>query len=363
MYTKNQRGYALLLPAIIILLGLTITGLVVSRAMFFNQKEQNNLNNQNLAFMAAEAGLEYGIGYLQNNEALVLTDANNNGYIDGFTNSSVTNVAFTNNTKFSIAYANTVVSNNQHLEITSTGSADNGTSTRVMKLQLQIYPLLASSPPAGLVAHKGINLSGNVTVSNTQSGVSLWSGGNVALAGAASTQGSGGVTSDKTALNSDVIRNDPGLGNITSDAFFSGFFGQAKALVQQNSDIIYTNSSNANYSDLLNGVTGKSIWINQTGGTARLGSNATIGSAAKPVILIVNGDFQANATITVYGLVYVIGNWDNTGGGNLTVNGSVVVEGIMSGNGTPNVNFSSTILSNLSQIGEYVKVPGSWRDF
>ena len=361
--SRNQKGYALLLPAIIILLGLTITGLIVSKTMFFNQKEHNNLFNQNLAFMAAEAGLEYGIAYLKNNKALVLTDANNNGYIDGFTNSSITNVAFTNNTKFSVSYANPVLNNNKNLQIMSTGSADNGTSTRVIRMQLEIYPLLATNPPASIVSHKGTNLSGNVHVENTQTGVTLWSGGNVALAGSANTKGTNNTTSNKQGLSSDVVRNDPGLGSLTGDNFFSGFFGRSKADIQQGSDIIYTNNSSANYSEVLNGISGKSVWINQTGGTAKLNSNSTIGTAEKPVILIVNGDFQANASITVYGLVYVIGNWDNTGGGNLTVTGSVVVEGIMSGNGTPNVTYSTNVLGNLTQIGEYVKVPGSWRDF
>lgn len=363
MHIKNQRGYALLVTAIIIILGITITALITARTMYFSQKEQNNQYNQNLAFQAAEAGLEYGTAYLFNNEATIVKDLNNNGYIDAYNDSSLTNVSFIGGATYTVSMLNTIPTDFSTIEIVSVGSADNNATTRIIKQLVRIFPLMVSSPPAGVVTHSGVALNGNVTITNQETGSTIWSGGNVSLAGSARTDAGDGSGSDRNGLNSDVVRNDEGLSSLSGDQFFSGFFGRTKTEAQQTSDLVYNNSSNTNYSSLLNGVTGKAIWINQTGGTASLSSNATIGSADRPVILIVNGPFKANANIVIYGLVYVIGDWDNSGGGTVDVNGSIIVEGTLTGQGTPNVNFSNTILSNLSQVGEYVKVPGSWHDF
>ena len=87
-----------------------------------------------------------------------------------------------------------------------------------------------------------------------------------------------------------------------------------------------------------------------------------IGSAQNPVIMIVEGDFKFNGGATIYGVVYVIGNWSNSGGGSALLNGAAIVEGNMSSTGTTDLDFSSSV-SNLSNITTLVKIPGSWRDF
>ena len=124
------------------------------------------------------------------------------------------------------------------------------------------------------------------------------------------------------------------------------------------------NNSNTNYSSDLNGVVGQTIWIEQTGGTARINGNTTIGSATQPVILIVNGNFKAKGNTTIYGIVYVAKNWNNGGGGNLNIIGAAVVEGNFSGKGSPNITYDPTVLNRLQETqGVFVKIPGTWRDF
>lgn len=367
MNWNKQRGYALLLTASIIILGISITALITARSIYFDQKQQNNERNQYLAFQAAEAGLEYGIANIYTNKANILSDLNNDGYIDGYTSATTTNVAFNNGTTYNVIYSNPVVSNFKTLQVTSTGSADNSATTRTVSQLMQIFPLLSSTPPSSIIAKGDVSLGGNLTVanvvSNTVTGTTIWSGGNVALAGSASTEAANGISSDKNGLNADVVHNDTGLSGLTSDQFFSGFFGSTKAVAQTNTDLVYTNTSDTNLSSTLNGVTGKSIWVNQTGGTASFSGNATIGSPTNPVVLVINGPFSANGNTTIYGFVYIIGDWNNGGGGTLAINGGMAVEGRLSSTGTPDVTYSNSIFSNLNQVGEYVKVPGSWRDF
>ncbi len=105
------------------------------------------------------------------------------------------------------------------------------------------------------------------------------------------------------------------------------------------------------------------IYIKQAEGTtATINSNAVIGSPEKPVILIVEGNLKFNGNATLYGVLYVIGNWSNSGGGSAAVNGAVIVEGNMSSTGTPALNFSKNLI-NLNSLTSLVKVPGTWHDF
>lgn len=98
------------------------------------------------------------------------------------------------------------------------------------------------------------------------------------------------------------------------------------------------------------------------GTTATINSNAVIGSPQNPVILIVDGDFKFNGNATLCGVLYVIGNWSNSGGGSASIHGAAIVEGNMSSTGTPALNFSQNI-QNLNTITSLVKVLGTWRDF
>jgi hypothetical protein len=218
-------------------------------------------------------------------------------------------------------------------------------------------------PPAAVVAKNNVNLNGNLTVNNTATGISIWSGGGVTLTGSATTQGTNGAGSNKNGIGTDVVQNDSGLAALTGAQLFQSFFGMTETQAQQRADIAYTNSGTTDYSSALGGVTGQTIWINQNGGNATFNSNTTIGSPSNPVVLIINGNINANGNCTIYGMVYVLGDWINGGGGTLTINGAVVVQGNLQSTGTPNVNYVTPILSNSTKLGNFAKLPGSWHDF
>ncbi|PWY57014.1 hypothetical protein DGG96_01205 [Legionella qingyii] len=361
---KHQRGYVLLATSMMILLGIAITALLTIKTVDFDQKIENNFYRTSQSFMAAEAGLEYGLAYLEANKTAILVDTNNDGFIDTYTNAQITNVPFSNNTTYTITYSNPVFTNFNRITVTSKGTADNNSSSTTIVQIMQIYPFVPAPTPVPLLVKNNVNLSGSLTITNTTTGTTIWSGGDTILSGSASTASNTSSGSNSAGLQTDVVHNDSSISSLSSDQFFSDFFATTKTLAQQSADITYTNNSTTNYSGLLNGVVGQSIWINQTGGSsASFSGSATIGSPTNPVVLVVNGSLQANGSTTIYGMVYIIGDWNNSGGGTLDIIGGAVVEGSITSTGSPNITYSTTVLNQLNKVGSFVKVPGSWRDF
>ncbi|WP_454785223.1 pilus assembly PilX family protein [Legionella sp. WA2024007413] len=359
-----QRGYVLLATSVMILLGIAITALLTSKTVDFDQKIENNFYRTSQSFMAAEAGLEYGLAYLEANKTAIRVDANNDGFIDTYTNSQITNVAFSNNTNYTVTYSNPVYNSFNRITVSSKGTADNNLASTTVVQIMQIYPFVPTPTPVPLLVKDNVNLSGSLTISNTTTGTTIWSGGDTVLGGSASTSSNASSGSNSGSLQADVVHHDSSLSSLSSDQFFSNFFGTTKTLAQQSADITYTNSSNTDYSGLLNGVVGQSIWINQTGtSSAGFSGNATIGSPTNPVVLVVNGPLQSNGTTTIYGMVYVMGDWNNSGGGTLDIIGGAVVEGSITSTGSPNITYNTAVLNQLNKVGAFVKVPGSWRDF
>jgi hypothetical protein len=60
-------------------------------------------------------------------------------------------------------------------------------------------------------------------------------------------------------------------------------------------------------------------------------------------------------------MLYIAGNWYNSGGGNATIHGAAVAEGNLQSTGTPDIIYDPDMLG--TSTGSYVKVPGTWTDF
>ena len=100
------------------------------------------------------------------------------------------------------------------------------------------------------------------------------------------------------------------------------------------------------------------------------GNDVEIGSREKPVILVIEGDFKINGSPTIYGLVYVMGKL-NISGGSPTVNGAMIVEDkdgstdpAVEGTGALNICFDPDLLYRDGPgEGETGMIPGTWRDW
>ncbi len=366
---SHQKGTATIIVVIVLTAVISTITLYSAESVQNSQRVTANTLREKQAFEAAESGLEYGISHIKENGTSIMVDSDLDGYIDPYSNSDTTNVNQANGTQYSFSYANPTLNDFDVITLSSTGVCDDGSVQRTIVQDLLKLTHLVNSPPAGFIARGNVTMSGNMSITNTETGHTIWAGGNVALQGSASTTGSPttqGIStgSDKHAINSDITMNDASLSSLSNDEFFQNFFGMSKSQARDSANILYSDDSNVNYSDLLNGVVGKTIWLDHSaGGEASFSGNAVIGSPSQPVVLIVDGNFKANGTTVIYGAIYVAQDWNNSGGGTLDIYGAIIVEGAFSGTGTPNVEFSENVLNATNSIADYVKIPGSWRDF
>lgn len=327
---RHQSGAATLFMAVVLVSITTLLILFAGNHGVMMSKSVTNTLRSASAAEAAQAGLEFGIAYLIQNSSTVRANPVS-GFINyGSSNSSLTNVTQANGSKYSIVYTNPTANNYQLIRITSTGVNDDGTSTRVVS---QLVYAGVSSLNAALTTQ------GNLVTS-----------GNVSIPGSNGVRVGGTVTQSGNVNIGSIIQNDTNLKNMTSSALFSSVFGVSTAQMQSQSTY-FANTSGLNYSTL----TGKN-WINSS---VVVSGNYTIGTPSNPVLLVINGNLIASGTMTIYGVVYVMGS--TTMSGNVNFNGGMISQGAVTMSGSVGA-YNSSIVGMFTSTS-YAKIPGSWRDF
>lgn len=103
------------------------------------------------------------------------------------------------------------------------------------------------------------------------------------------------------------------------------------------------------------------VWV---AGDLTIDSTGDIGSAADPVMLVVEGDItHTTGGVTLYGVLYSrAATWNTAGSG--TVRGAAIAENDFAGSGTTTYIYDRTVLNLLRlRHGSFVIVPGSWKDY
>jgi hypothetical protein len=367
LYKKNLRGAATLVIAVLLLVTATLIVVFAGSYSIMQQKiSANQIRNQQ-AYEAAEAGLEFGINYLQLNSTTILATPSG-GHILPYTSASTTNVTLSNNSRFSIVYTNPTANDYTLILITVTGTSDDGTASRVVQ-QLVKYGSVLFTPSHNAITTKGsVNISGNGKVTNTQYNSTVVSASAMTLNGNAKTITSTGTSSTPGNIQSDVEQNNAILSDMSVDDLFSAYFGAPMAQIKSTMGHVYSSAGSTNYSSILSGMTGTTIWIDQPSGSATLSGNTTIGSADNPVLIIVNGDLDISGNTTIYGFIFVAGSTaattDITGNFNLT--GGLATADSLNISGNVNVIYDSSALVGVQTSlpsTYYAKVPASWKDF
>lgn len=363
-HRKSEQGAATLLLTLLLLANITLIVLFAANYSLMGQKITSNQYRNNQAFMAAQAGIGYATAYAQTNYSTIT--ANPVGGHINYSDASTTNVSLANGATFTAAYTNPTANNYNLLLITSTGYSADGTASHTITDLVQQGSALLSSPNAPLITKGNVTLGGNAEVQNHSTNSTVQSGGTVTISASAVTELQSGVASNSAHIGADVTQNSSSLTNLTVSDLFATYFGVSEAtFLATKVNHYYSNSSNTNYNSSLNGLTGTIIWIDQTPGTtATINSNTTIGSAANPVILIVNGNFSMTGTANIYGTVYVIGGTNASMLGNAGIIGGLITTDTLSLSGSTEVTYSPTVLQKVQQTQTYyAKVPGSWKDF
>lgn len=324
-----------------------------------------NIQRNGQAYEAAQAGLEFGINYLQQNSSTILANPVS-GYIPAYSDSNITNVTLPNNSKFSITYSNPTAYNYTVIKVSSTGTSDDSSSTRTISQLVKFGSLLLNAPTRPLILKGALTLTGSSQIYNTNNNFTVQSGSTTSLFNTSLTFLSSGISSYAGNINSDITQNDSTLAGTSSADLFVKYFGLPASIINSSMLNKFNNNSNTDYSSSLNGLRGTSILINQTAGTATISGTTTIGSSSNPVVLIINGTPIFSNSTTIYGFVYIDNPSTAQLTGNVVIIGGLVATGSVSLSNSARVIYSSIVLDNLQNLNSlryYAKIPGSWKDF
>ncbi|HTM64125.1 MAG TPA: PilX N-terminal domain-containing pilus assembly protein [Gammaproteobacteria bacterium] len=363
-FNLRHSGAATLVLTIVLLTLSTLLIIFAAEYGKLQSKSISNISRSHQAFEAAQAGLEFGINYLDTNSSTI-NATSSGGYIN-YSDSNTTNVTQTNSSKFSVVYTNPIANNYNLIKITSTGTSDDGSSIHTISQLVQYGSMLLHAPTVPLISQGSISLGGNSQIINVYNNTTMQTGGSTNLNGSASTILNSGTSSTAGHLQSDIQSNLSILSSQTNSDFFSSFFGLTDSEIKTSVDHYYSSNVSTNYSTTLNGMNGTSIWVDQTGGSATLGGSSTIGTTSSPVLLIVNGNTMFSGNLTFYGFLFILGTSTTDLTGNVTIIGGMSTTGNLSATGSIQVIYSPSVLTNLQNINSmnyYAKVPGSWSDF
>ncbi len=352
----TQKGVATLGIATALLLGTSLITIFMAKSAVYEQKVISNIYQTQTAAEVAQAGLEYGMAYLEKNRDTLLADDDNDGYMDIANTAYFVNAPIKSGypaSDYTITYSNPVASNMDLIYILGKGASTNTTASRTIHQMLYFQPNLSNVPELPVIVKGDVDFSGDAVVTNMESDKTIWSGGTADMAGSSATITSGGGSTPGN-IGADIIDEDAAIASITNEDFFKNTFGLPKEQLKEYMRVVDKDTN-------LDGVVGQSIWVESPTQMVRYNSNDVYGSPTEPVLLIINGDARITGTLVVYGFVYVTGDVDNIGIFN--VYGSVSVEGNMGALGTFDIIYDSTVLNLLKMNqGNVAVVPGSWLD-
>ncbi len=258
--------------------------------------------------------------------------------------------------------------------IVAIGLSADGTSNATLKQGAYFYPLLLGNVGSPLAAASNVSLSGNYSIITHSNGggtgvpVSAWSNGTLTPGGSFASchigDFVGGACPSSDALSKkgltgpDLVGNDPDF----PPDLFQFLFSVPASDYQKIKD-------QANVVENCDGLSGSSsglIWV--TGGCNPSGN---IGTAANPVLLVVQGDTTLNGSSHLYGLLYMF----NPSGGTpkLTATGNAHLHGAVSAHGGVDMQltggfvleFDKGVLENLKNSPSargLARIPGAWSD-
>jgi PilX N-terminal len=245
----------------------------------------------------------------------------------------------------------------------STGSASrSGLAKSVIEFDAALVSALKVPPAAPLIVRGTVDLgSTGLGLHNSDpnvSGLLLQAGGsyNGSLERLTSTPGTPGRDA--------LISDDPTLTQGTSEQMFALYFGMTPSSYLQQPAMREVICESDCSLALLNAYASgaRLLW---TRAATRIASNITLGTAADPVVLVVNGDLTLDGPMLLNGIVHARGHasWSNPSGQPALLTGALISEGNMTASGSVDINYSSGVLGTISnQRGSFVRVPGSWTD-
>ena len=362
--SRSSCGFTTLLFTLVLLMSLIGFSYISASTVLTHQQgiSQNKVTLQ--AFNAAQAGLDYGMPYLTAHYSSI-ADGNSVQFTNG--DGSSTHVVF--------AFQN----GKDLIQITSTGSAPDGSSSRILQQLVQYKTDSGSSGLSFALQSQGnVNLSNNAIVSDLSGGAqSIRAGSNVTLGNNAQTILSTGVASvGPDNFGSDIVMNDFSFAETSDDDLFLDFLSVPFIDFQAaTTSMNFTpHSGNYTYYNLTN-INGTEIGVNHSNGLGKVGNNARLGSTTSPVVLLItlngNASFQISNNAIVHGKIItsqgsitldnnthlygdLIVDGDVLLGNNVIVDGDVITTGNLTLNNNATINGIGFALGNIDLLNNAI---------
>lgn len=398
----KQRGAATLLVSMVLLIAATLLALYVSNPVVGEQRMSANEMRSKQAFAAAQAAIDLAVEHMNSGgdfQTASLNDLNsrwssaNSSYRALFCKHS--DIDFDDMPECADDAASGISPESCGTEAFSVDdtaswvvgcgwSDDSSARKRIVSFVTKSNPLPGAIGNP-LTAGGSVTFGGNSTVVNYYNNLTVWSGlslsntgnnGKTVIRRPSSAAGQlnpdqvdaqvgGGnqvcnenlapdliCTTSSGVFGPDVNQGDPSLKRLSPDQFFENFLGSTPN--EYKSTMVEESVPGAEAGEIVEG--GKVYWVD---GDAVIGQD--IGSAAEPVVLVVDGNLTLSGTTTIFGVVFVKG--DLTTSGTPKVRGAVLATGAVNSAGTLNIIFDPDAIAGARRSGKYASVQGTWRDF
>jgi Tfp pilus assembly protein PilX len=274
---------------------------------------------------------------------------------------------------------------NACLEVAGASPANEGRT--VTGAVLMLSGRATSYPQAALTARGAVTATSGLTIINAisgGSGITVHASGNINTSGLALSTSAGNALSGSI-LPLDASLDPPAIaasgsapGFTAAQRFFAATFMLTPERWMQMPGVVTVNCplTGCPADTVRTAIAdnpGRPLWLT---GSLLANSADDIGSAAAPVMMVVNGNLEFSAAnVTVHGLLMLrpadpaVG-WDIGASTQVgTIRGAVVVDGAVTRSGTGTgtimtVQYDESVLTNLrTSSGTFFRVAGSWRDW
>ncbi len=420
---RRQEGMATLLIALIIMISVTLVVIFTAQTAVLEQRMSGNEVRMKQTNVAAQAGLERAMAYMQQNSVpTVLSE--DQGFATGeyrvaFLDAEISGDALGTIDDVCPADPNNFPAQStinqfrktwdgtsepeegdtlQEAVVFACGWSDDRSGRKALMVGMQAGPAVANPPDNPLLARGGIDVAGNVGVYNAYTNLTIRSGREAEISGNAGTTymrdpsqppptldedvpapGPNNMDSRylemsaKDQIGLDVVDFDPGLNQGSGDDFFKNFMGYTKEEYRENVAAHRLNQGDLDQTDgdgnsISYDKWGQTIWVDGQGEEVTI--RGQVGNRDNPVVLVVDGDLRlAGFFEEFHGVLYVAGNL--TGSGNPEFYGATIIEGdaeitddpTATVSGRPNFVFDPVAAGGGASAGAKGMMSGTWRDW
>ena len=247
------------------------------------------------------------------------------------------------------------------------GAPARADATTGLRQTLALLPMVATPPAAALTVRENVSAPAPATLGvhnrdAASGGVAVHAGGRIDAPALRSTGASG------AAVQGERIGGDATLAALSREQLFQRHFGLPLDRWKQQPGVHRLSCGTAAACDtalLARTQTEADVARLAIEGDLHLAGPLEIGSASRPVVLIVDGDLRLEGAIRIHGVVHAHHlHWAAAlDDASATITGAVILSGSFSTDGSPRLSYDAGLIRRLqTRAGTWVRVPGSWRD-